>query len=358
MTYDLNNQAHVVINCNDLTAEMNFFIEHGFKLQQVLPADNPRMVRLAAYGLVLELLQSKLPNNTVLKLPIGLSELSLPSNSPSGVSLMAQELLENAYHLPNVIEFKVNRFNAAESWITGRAGMLYRDLINDRLGGAMIASNIMIPEGGPVADHVHFHNIQFQLICCVKGWVQVVYEDQGDSFILQAGDCVTQPPGIRHQVLAASDGLEVVEIGLPAEHMTTLDYVMQLPTAKQLPKRTFSGQTFCHHQHEKAEWQAWQHHPDMLVCQTDVAAHSQGLASVHMIKAINQQTEALSLLHKDELRFYYVTQGAAQLTDSKGHKQPVQNRDSWVLPPHEEVTLSHIAADFSCIEFVLPKTST
>ena len=34
----------------------------------------------------------------------------------------------------------------------GRAGMVYRDLIPDRLGGAFIASHITIPEGGPVPD--------------------------------------------------------------------------------------------------------------------------------------------------------------------------------------------------------------
>ena len=37
--------------------------------------------------------------------------------------------------------------------------MLYRDLIPGRLGGRYIASHITIPEGGPVADWVHYHRI-------------------------------------------------------------------------------------------------------------------------------------------------------------------------------------------------------
>ena len=45
----------------------------------------------------------------------------------------------------------------SSSTIVGRAGMLYRDLIPDRLGGAIVASHIRIPEGGPVGDSVHFH---------------------------------------------------------------------------------------------------------------------------------------------------------------------------------------------------------
>ena len=60
----------------------------------------------------------------------------------------------------------------------GRAGMLYRDLLPDRAGGAVIASHIRIPSGGPVPDYVHFHRVAFQLIFCLDGWVDVVYEGQ------------------------------------------------------------------------------------------------------------------------------------------------------------------------------------
>ena len=73
--------------------------------------------------------------------------------------------------------------------------MLYRDLIPDRLGGsAIVASHIRIAEGGPVGDSVHFHRVGFQLIFCYRGWVEVVYEDQGPPFVLRAGDCVIQEP--------------------------------------------------------------------------------------------------------------------------------------------------------------------
>ena len=39
--------------------------------------------------------------------------------------------------------------------------------------------------------------------------------------MLRAGDCVIQPPLIRHRVLESSDHLQVIEIGVPAEHVTT-----------------------------------------------------------------------------------------------------------------------------------------
>ena len=60
------------------------------------------------------------------------------------------------------------------------------------------------------------------MIFCKAGWVRVVYEDQGPPFVLEAGDCVLQPPGIRHKELAHSDDLEMIEITMPAEFETRI----------------------------------------------------------------------------------------------------------------------------------------
>ena len=62
-----------------------------------------------------------------------------------------------------------------------------------------------------------------------KGWVRLAYEGQGEPFILEAGDCVLQPPEIRHRVLESSAGAEVIELGSPAEHITMADHDMTLP---------------------------------------------------------------------------------------------------------------------------------
>jgi len=132
-------------------------------------------------------------------------------------------------------------------WHMGRAGMEYRDLLLDRFGGRVIASHIRIRDGGPVADYVHYHAIDFQLIYVRAGWVRVVYEDQGPPFVMGAGDCVVQPPLIRHRVLEASAGLEVIEVASPARHATYADHELQLPTPSFNPDRDFGGQRFCWH---------------------------------------------------------------------------------------------------------------
>src|SRR5262249_29063610 len=138
---------------------------------------------------------------------------------------------------------------------TGRAGMRYRDLVPDRLGGALIASHIAIDGDGPVPDYVHFHAVRLQLIHCVRGSARLVYEDQGPPFEFAAGDCVLQPPGIRHRVLESRGRLEVIEVTSPAEHVTSVDHELLLPTAVLRPGRRFDGQRFVHAREALASWQ-------------------------------------------------------------------------------------------------------
>jgi quercetin dioxygenase-like cupin family protein len=150
--------------------------------------------------------------------------------------------------------FVVRRLADEAPWVSGRAGMHYRDLIPNRLGGSIIASHIRIPDGGPVPDMVHFHKVRFQLIYCYRGWVDVLYEDQGGPIRLRSGDCFIQPPEIRHRVLKASSGIEVIEIGVPAEHVTEIEHEMTLPTPDLRPDREWQGQNFVHNVGRDATW--------------------------------------------------------------------------------------------------------
>ena len=351
---DLNHKAQVKISCRDLDTEVEFFIQLGFKLQQVFPADNPRVMVLAAFDLVLRIEPGLPVNDLTVILPNNTTQLIESLVSPNGVLIQFQHEINSKVVIPEQIECTVTQFDEAESWVIGRAGMLYRDLITTRLSGAIIASNIMIAEGGPVADHVHYHSIQFQLIFCTKGWVKVVYEDQGEPFILNAGDCVTQPPGIRHQVLEASDGLEVVEIGLPAEHMTTLDYQMTLPTGQNLPTRTYKGQKFCHHQQSTTSWLKLED-SGLLRSETTVASDSGGMAAVNVIKTAAMglhDAKKLSLRHQSILRFYYLIAGQVTIHQEGLESIHLDQRGSFVVPADQNIELSHFSDDFQCIEFI------
>ncbi|HEX3102389.1 MAG TPA: VOC family protein, partial [Pyrinomonadaceae bacterium] len=122
-------------------------------------------------------------------------------------------------------------------WVLGRAGMEYRDLIPGRLGGKVIVSHIRLTSGGEVPDYVHYHKVDFQMIYCKRGRISVVYEDQGPPFWLETGDCVLQPPEIRHRVLECTAGAEVIEVSMPAEHETWVEHEMELPTSELKPDR-------------------------------------------------------------------------------------------------------------------------
>jgi hypothetical protein len=133
--------------------------------------------------------------------------------------------------------------------------MMYRDLIPGRLGGKLISSHIRLTQSGPVPDYVHYHKIDFQLIYCLRGRIHVVYESQGEAFWLEPGDCVLQPPEIRHRVLECEAGSEVLELSSPAEHETWVDHEMTLPTPGIGRERLFDGQCFVRSVAKNAVWQ-------------------------------------------------------------------------------------------------------
>lgn len=68
----------------------------------------------------------------------------------------------------------------------------------------------------------HHHDVQFQLVYCLKGWFETDFEGIGRQRLVP-GSCWVQPPGIRHTVVGWSDDCELLEIIVPAEHETMND---------------------------------------------------------------------------------------------------------------------------------------
>jgi len=234
-------------------------------------------------------------------------------------------------------EFVVTKAGAAAG--AGRAGMRYRDLIPGRLGGRYIASHIMIDEGGPVADWVHFHRIAVQLICVRNGWVRVVYEDRGAPFVLAAGDMVLQPPGIRHRVLESAPGLEVVEITCPACHETFADHALALPNGEADPAREYDGQRFLHHVAATSPWLPW-HGAEAQA--TGVTGATGGRADARILRPGASPAIALPA-HDGELVFGFVLQGSVRLDYGEIH--PLGPADAFVIPPGEAWRLAEMSDD-------------
>jgi len=249
-------------------------------------------------------------------------------------------------------EFVISRQNSTnDAWYVGRAGMQYRDLIPGRLDGRFIASHIRILDGGETQDYVHYHEALFQMIYCKAGWARVVYEDQGPPFALEVGDCVLQPPEIRHRVLESSAGLEVIEVACPAEYETQADHEMRLPTRDVLPERLFGGQRFALHRAREASWEPWRL-GGFEARDTGVAAATNGLAAVRVVKS-NSAITAMAQGHAGELLFLFILQGELSIdSHGRGNHQLLAG-DSCVVPPGMGYTLQ-ADAGLEMLEVNLP----
>jgi mannose-6-phosphate isomerase-like protein (cupin superfamily) len=276
----------------------------------ITPADNPNTAIISGYGVRLCLRSGGSGRDITLRLNSN-SRQTQTLHAPNGTTVEIINASADVV-LPELKEsLVVIPLTSDASWTVGRAGMRYRDLIPSRLGGAYIASHIHIPRGGPVPDYVHYHRIKFQLIYCKRGWVRVVYEDQGESFVMNAGDCVLQPPEIRHRVLESSDNLEVIEIGAPAEHETFAEHTITLPTPTSRPDRDFSGQLFVRHIADQTPWLPWRH-SGFEARNTGIDLATSGYANAMTIRA-NKRSVITESKHQNQLMFLFVLSGSATL---------------------------------------------
>jgi mannose-6-phosphate isomerase-like protein (cupin superfamily) len=352
--------AQVMLPCRDLAATLGFFTERlGFKVNLIFPADSPSTAVISGHGLTLRLEAAVGGMATPITLRLLCDLSSLPKGTPhvliapGGTRIELVEARQPVEVPEGTQEFVLSRMGdgGADGWGVGRAGMQYRDLIPSRLGGRFIASHIRIPEGGPVPDYVHFHCIRFQMIYCKKGWARLVYEDQGEPFLFNAGDCVLQPPEIRHRVLEASAGLEVIEIGCPALHETFADHAMSLPTPHLLPERDFGGQRFVRHVAAEARWQPWRA-DGFEMLDTGIAAATDGLAGVRVVRP-RGKAEATFGAHGGEFLFFFVLAGGIALDVQSHGQHRLKANDSCIIPAGVDYAL-HADSGSEWLEVTLP----
>jgi quercetin dioxygenase-like cupin family protein len=346
-------KAEVVLSCSDLDETLSFYTDTlGFRVEAIFPADDPNTAVISGYGLRLCLHISDQPNPAILRLYCSI-DIDKRLSAPNGVTI---ELLSSdpPLTIPDQdASFVITRFDQSSHWHTGRAGMRYRDLIPNRQGGRFIASHIHIPNPGPVADYVHYHKVRFQMIFCYKGWVKLVYEDQGPEFILGPGDCVIQPPQIRHRVLESSGDLEVVEIGCPAEHETHADLVLELPNDNIDTLRDFSGQQFVRHQCADAEWSEWRI-DGFEARDLGIGNATNGMAGAYVVRpssSINSSTVKRALIeHKEEFLMLFILSGQLDLNCPSEGNLSLNTGDTCVIPENFAHSFGYSSDDFEMLE--------
>jgi quercetin dioxygenase-like cupin family protein len=328
--------AEVCLPSTDLAADLACFTGTlGFRLDTIYPADDPAVATLSAHGLRIRLERGAALPPGVLRLLChdpdtyagGRRELTAPgghAHPHRGRQPSARDAADRARFRGSAPEGQHALGDRPRGHAVSRS-----DSRPSR--GSIIASHIRIPDAGPVPDMVHYHTVGFQLIFCYGGWVRLVYEDQGPPFILRAGDCVIQPPKIRHRVLESSDNLQVIEIGVPAEHVTTLDHEMTLPTPVLRPDRDFAGQRFCRSEAAHAVWTPWRLH-GFEARETGIGAATGGVASVKVARAAGPVHGEVTS-HTSDILFAFVLSGSVTLRGDGQGAHALCEGDAYAIPP-------------------------
>ncbi|MGE4072069.1 MAG: hypothetical protein AB7E72_12935 [Lysobacterales bacterium] len=354
-------RAELLLPTANLDAALAFYVDQlGFRLEMIMPADAPQLALVSGYGIQLRLdtTTTAVQSSTTplrLRLPLVGRAAHLPTESklisPDGVEIEWADLDQAPFDPPAVQEFVLSCATHEQHWVRGRAGMRYRDLLPGRFGGRFIASHIRIEDGGPVPDYVHYHEIQLQLIYCHRGWVRVVYEDQGEPFLMRPGDCVLQPPTIRHRVLEASAGLEVIEFGSPAIHPTRRDHDLELPSAAIQRDRRYGGQHFIHHQAATAVWQRDQD-SGLVFRDLGIAKASAGLADLRVWRIPGGSALARGG-HDNELQWYVVLAGELGLSSPALGQHRLASDDTFSIPAGADCRLS-ASSDSELLALTIP----
>jgi hypothetical protein len=103
-----------------------------------------------------------------------------------------------------------------------RAYAQYRDLgVAEASQGLARAHVIRLigPCDPAEVSKLHYHDVDFQMVYVLKGWVKTYMEGQGET-LMKEGSSWTQPPRIKHLIMDYSDDVELLEVILPAEFKT------------------------------------------------------------------------------------------------------------------------------------------
>lgn len=355
--------AQVVVPCAELDPTLAFFTETlGMRVEAIFPADDPAVAVVTGLGVRLRLDSTAGGSGAAIRLrlscddPASVAAGRTTLTAPNGTVVDLVDAEPPVEVPPLQQSLVVTRLGEDAAWHAGRAGMLYRDLLPEREGGRFIASHIAIPDGGPVQDYVHFHRVRFQMIFVRRGWVRLVYEGQGEPFVMHEGDCVLQPPTIRHQVLETSAAFEVIEVGCPAEHETFADLEMTLPSPDLPTEHTWWGQRFVHHVAAGALWGPWRA-DGFEQRDLGIAAATDGLAGVRVARPVADSTGSATtgaMVHDGELWFAHLVEGSAVLTVEGRPDEALVSGDTIAVPAGTTFSLSQCSADLTLLEVTLP----
>ena len=93
----------------------------------------------------------------------------------------------------------------------------YRDLgVKEASVGKLNAQTMTAVRGMTEPTGWHYHDCECQFLYILKGWIDMEFET-GETLHLKQGESLYIPGGMKHNEIATSDDMEILEIALPSD---------------------------------------------------------------------------------------------------------------------------------------------
>lgn len=102
-------------------------------------------------------------------------------------------------------------------FVPGRRDFLkYRDLGVTAASGGRMRAQVTVATGKMQNTGWHYHVCDSQFVYCLKGWVDLVFED-GREIRVKQGESLFIPGGLKHNEIGMSEDFEILEVSVPAD---------------------------------------------------------------------------------------------------------------------------------------------
>jgi len=132
-------QAQVLLPSKDLPEDMAYFTNLGFRLINIFPDNDPEVAVMTGHGIHIRLdKNANGPASTIHLLADDPKQFGIEKTEFKAPNGTVFKVLPKSYRVvypPTQHKFEVRQLQDKEPWVIGRAGMHYRDLLPDRLGG-------------------------------------------------------------------------------------------------------------------------------------------------------------------------------------------------------------------------------
>ena len=177
--------------------------------------------------------------------------------------------------------------------------------------------------------------------------------------VLHEVDCFLQPPQIRHRVLSCSPGLQVIELGCPANHETFADLEMTLPTDTLQPEREWNGQRFVFHEASKAAWKRLPFAGSSTafeVRDVGIAEATKHLLRVRVGRLLSAEAphQETKVVHDHDFLFYFVLDGSLIVDAGEKGVYKLETADSITVPRNVEVVMKGFSRSTQLLEVNMP----